>query len=45
MANQTQRDHFQVLHDKYQDHYYDRYSNYYREKIIITKIKNELKKK
>jgi SAM-dependent methyltransferase len=44
MSNQTQRDHFEVLHDKYQDHYFDRYSNYYREKIIIAKIKNELKK-
>lgn len=44
MSNQTQHDHFEVLHDKYQDHYFDRYSNYYREKIIIAKIKNELKK-
>jgi SAM-dependent methyltransferase len=41
---QKQREHFQGIHDKYQDHYYDRYSNYYREKIIITKIKNELRK-
>ena len=44
MSNQTQRDHFEVLHDKYQDHYFDRDSHYYRENVIIAKIKNELKK-
>ena len=38
MATNKQREHFENIHDRYQDHYYDSYSNYYREKIIDSKM-------
>ena len=30
---------FQKLHDRYQYHYFDKFSNFYRKKIVIDKIK------
>lgn len=40
MSTNTQREHFEEVHDRYQDHYYDEYSNYYREKVLIAKFRH-----
>ena len=39
MATEKQREHFEKVHNRYQDHYYDSYSNFYRSNVIINKIK------
>ena len=39
MTNSNQQKHFENIHDRYQYHYYDKYSNYYRKKVILDKIK------
>ena len=41
MSTRTQREHFERAHDRYQNHYYDKYSIFYREKIILEKLKGE----
>ena len=33
-----QAEHYKKIHETYQDHYFDRYSRYYRKKIIFNKI-------
>ncbi len=45
MGTENQQKHFEKIHDRYQYHYYDRYSNFYRKKIILSKIKNFFKNK
>ena len=45
MNNSIQQKHFENIHDRYQYHYYDRYSNFYRKKIILDKIKKIFKNK
>lgn len=45
MTKEKQIKLFQEIHDRYQYHYYDKFSNFYRKKIIINKIKKFFKDK
>ena len=45
MTNSNQQKHFENIHDRYQYHYYDKYSNFYRKSVILDKIKIFFKNK
>ena len=45
MSNNIQQKHFERIHDRYQYHYYDKYSNFYRKKVILDKIRKFFEKK
>jgi len=45
MTTDNQRVHYERIHDRYQKHYYDRYSNYYRSKLYLNKLSREFQGK
>lgn len=45
MVESKQAKLFQKIHDRYQNHYFDKFSNFYRKKIVINKIKESFKGK
>lgn len=45
MTNSVQQKLFEKIHERYQYHYYDKYSNFYRKLIILEKIRKFFKNK
>ena len=39
MKNKSQAELFNKIHNKYKDNYYDKYSNFYRSKVILSKFR------